>query len=394
MALPDGLTEAEAADYLATLARSYEQRTRVEVLTNERDILTTIDAAVIGGQVNCSRVEIDPFDPDKSNQHIEVSRYAESVVLYDPSHAVAIDSGSPADGALYLDRCVRIVVSIRGALRWYDVPVFTGPLTDLDREGALITLEAAGCEAFGQGAAWETGKLPQDTKVGAFRELLYRTGEVDEWMDLPTTTQKLAYPKSIARDTRLWDKAFFIMASLGRLCFYDGYGRLRTPEPSETPVIELAGGDHGLLRAQPEVKHSTDKFANSWWQQGSTSRGKHLEATAVVDEDHPLHPLKVGRNGRGRYLMGTDTNSDLRTKSAAKQAAKDSLALASIDAQVRTECRPVWHLEPTDWAHIDAGDWAMPFPIREFSLPLAGGDMTLGYIDNLPSPNVARIRGA
>lgn len=392
MALPDGLNEAETADYLATIAGYYEQQVRIEVLTNERRVLSTISAALIDGQVDCMRVEVDWFSEDKSNQEIGISRYAKNITLYDPSHAIALDSGSPADGALYLDRSIRIIVSVRGRLRWYDVPVFTGPITDLEREGALITLEAEGCESFGQGAAWRTDTLKNMTKVEAFKRLMYETGEVDEWMDVPTSREKLVAPKVIARDTRRWDKAFFIMASMNRLCFYDGYGRCRTPVPDTDPVMEFGVGDNGLLLAEPGVRFSTDGFRNHWWQLTSTAKGKDIEAGVPLPASHPLTPIKIGRNGKPKYLLGSESNPDLRTKAKAYERGKTLLAQASSETHVRGECRPVWHLSPFDWALMRTAGWAMPFPVAEFSLPLAGGQMTLGYQDNLAKPAVDRIR--
>jgi hypothetical protein len=392
MALPDGLTAAEAADYMATIRGDYDQTTRIEVLTNERKIISTVPAAVLGGQIDCTRIELDPVSNDGAKQEVGISRYAKSITLYDPSHAVALDSGSPADGALYLDRSIRVVVSIRGKLRWYDVPVFTGPITHLDREGALITLEAEGCEAFGMGAAYTTGTL-KGTKVAAFRSLMYRSGEVDAWMDVPTSKEKLAKPKVIGRDTRVWDMAFFIMASMNRLCFYDGYGRLRTPGLSQKPVIDFAGGNDGLLLREPQVTFSTENFRNLWWELTSTKAGKDVEAFARLKATHPLSPTRIGRNGKPRYLMGTENKADLRTKSRATERAETMLSYASADAEVRADVRPVWHLSPYDWALMRTDEWSMPFAVREFSLPLAGGEMTLGYRKNLPQPNVTRIRG-
>lgn len=395
MALPSGWTDAEKADYLATIHGYYEQRVRIEVLTNERRVLSTIPAAVIDGQVDCARVEVDWFSEDKSNQPIEISRYAKNITLYDPSRAVALDSGSPADGALYLDRSIRIIISIRGRLRWYDVPVFTGPVTNLDREGALITLEAEGCEAFGMGAAWRTDTIRDVTKVAAFRDLMYRTGEVDEWMDVPTSKEKLVAPKVISRDTRLWDKAFYIMASMNRLCFYDGEGRLRTPAPSTEPVLEFSYGDDGLLLREPAVNFSTENFRNHWWELTSTAKGKDVEAGVPLPASHPLTPIKIGRNGKPRYLLGTETNADLRTKAKAYERGKALLEQASSEIQVRAESRLVPHLSPFDWALMRTKEWSMPFPIGEFSMSLVRTPtpITVGYRTNLARPAVARIRG-
>jgi hypothetical protein len=395
MGLPDGLTPLEQADYLTTLAGDYEQRTRIEILTNERTLVSTIPAAVIGGQVDATRVEADLTSSEGASQEIAISRYAKGVVLYDPTHSVALDSGSPADGALYLDRSIRIIVSIRGRLRWYDNAVFTGPVTDLERTGTLITLDAEGPESFGKDAAWTTDKY-DGTKIEAFRSLMYRSGEVDAWMDVPSSKEKLASVKHVARDTRVWDMAFFIMASLDRLCFYDGYGRLRTPVESRSPVIEFHGGNDGLLLGEPTVKYSTENFRNAWWEQTSSKTGKDVEALITLDDispNHPLRPVKIGRNGRGRHLMGTESNGDLRTKAKATARGTTLLKNASSEVEVQAECRPVWHLSPYDWALMRTPQWAAPFPVREFSLPLAGGPMTLGYRDEIPSPHVARIRG-
>ncbi len=328
-----------------------------------------------------------------NEQTVDVSRMAKQVTLFDPNNAVSLDSSSPTNGALFLDRMIKIIVSVRGTLRWYDVDVLTGPITHVDRDGPIITLEAQGIESFGMSEAFATGTV-KGYKVAAFADLMARTGEVAAWMDLPTNDERLTKDIAIARDTKLWLEAFKVAQSLGRYCYYDGSGHLRTREWSSAPAIEFVGGSDGLLLSEPQLSYSTEDFKNAWWVKTSSSSGKDVEATAVLPSTHPLAPLKLGRNSKPKYLLGIEDDGDLRTSPACLARANFLLKESGLSTSVQFEARPVYHLDPFDWAMVTTDDFAMPFPIVEFSMPIvAGRPMTVGYTTNLTSPNVTRIRG-
>ena len=380
MPLPDDLgDEAEIVDYLTTLRGSYDQRIQIEILTHERDLISTFNAVVTDGQVDCQRVELDPTWDGDGDQHVESSRSLRGLGLYDPSHVIAVDENSPADLALSQQRSLRVWVLVRGRLRWYRVPVFTGPISDVERDGPIITVEAAaGCEAFGMGAAMENRPV-KGLKVDAIRELMYRTGEVAAWMDIPSSTEKLASSIAITNQTRYWDKAFSVAASMDRLCLYDGYGRFRTPEADTTPVIDFTTGNDGLLLADPRISSSLDGFANTWLEQTNKKGGKNIFAEAHLPDAHRLSALKLGRNGKKLHKLGFESNGDLRTKKKAGKRARTMLAQAEAAIPVEGECRPVWHLSPFEWASTTQPTWSTTYPLSEFSLPLAGGNMRLGY---------------
>lgn len=394
--LPAGLTEVEVADYLTTLTGSYEWITKVVVLDNERNTISTVPAGVLGGQVDCTRVgqrAAERAIEREDEPEAAVSRIAKGVTLLDPDHAVAIDSSSPADGALFLDRMIQIICSIRGRLRWYDIPVFTGPITLVDRDGPIITLEAHSMEEFGLSAAFNTGEVRDKYKRAAFLNLLGRMGEDLAYVDVPDNDEKLNSSIPIARDTRLWDKAFYVAAGLGRYCYYDGSGFLRTPRWTSAPAIAFAGGTFGLLLSEPQVSYRTDEFKNAWWVKTTTSGGKDIEATVVLPSSHPLSPAKLGRNGKPRYLLGVEEDGDLRTEPKARARAQFRLEHSALSARAQFEARPVFHLNPFDWMRVTVPEWSMDVPIGEFSLPIVpGSPMTVGYQRELSSPGVAQIR--
>lgn len=392
---PSDLTPVEAADYLSTLAGSYDMSTHIEVLDNNRNTISTVRAAVLGGQVDCTRVgqraaerQVEREDDPKAS----IARVAKGVTLFDPTHSVAIDSSSPADGALFLDRMIRITVGIRGKLRWYENAIFTGPLTKVDREGPVIKLEAHSVEEFGLGAAFTPDSI-KGYKRQAFIDLARLMGETDAWMDIPDNDERLSSSIAIARETRYWDELFYVAAGLGRYCFYDGGGRLRTPRWSAVPAVEFRGGDDGLLLSEPQVSYSTEDFKNAWLVKTSTSGGSDIEAVAVLPPAHPLSPQNLGRNGKPRYLMGVESDTDLRTKAKAQARADFLLKNSLLGSSVQFEARPVWHLDPFDWMRATTPEWSMDAPVSEFSLPIVPGAMTVGYQANLVSPNIAKIRG-
>lgn len=163
------LTAAQRATYTSTLATSHEIKVTVQILDNEHRVLSTVTAALLSGQVDGYTVWRD------ADGEIGMSRTCQMQFL-DPGRSLAFDSGSPAAGALYLDRMVRVIYSVRCPGFWVDVPVFTGPVTKVDRTDDVVSVEAQSKEAFGQSEAYYPATI-SGTKIDALRILLTQMGE-------------------------------------------------------------------------------------------------------------------------------------------------------------------------------------------------------------------------
>lgn len=380
--LPLGLTGAEQRALHRTLADSHSVRVDVAVTDLNGDVLSRLDPDAISGQVN-----VDADAP--------VTRSLTMSIL-DPSHSLALDSDSPADGALYLDRMLHVVYSVKvPTLGWVDVPVFTGPVTKVDRAGELVNVECQGKEALALGAFWYPMTLKKGhDKVGAIRTILRdRAGE--NRFDFPDLAARLHRTASFGRQSVPWTEARRIARSMNRQLFYDGRGvcRLRAyPGHGFT----FRSGDGGLIVGAPQVAYSTERVRNAVWVKGGKPKGvatdddpntpapksvPDVQFRDVASPSHPLSPVRLGRNGVSRFLLEVIENPRIRSRAEAKRVARrrlNDLLMEAVD--VTFESLPVPHLEPMDIIRVTTREATVQVRLRSYSLPLVVGEnMSVGF---------------
>lgn len=354
-----------------------------QILTNQHAVVSTVSHTLLDGQVDAQAVQV-------SGGSIEVSREC-LLQFLDPFHTLSFDSDSPADGALYLDRMVRVIASIRCPFGWVDVAIFTGGVDDVDRDGDIINVKALGKETFALRSAWEIRKYKRGFKVDVLRSLMIRAGERTKYIELPRSLSRIPKPISVGRESQIWLKVFALAASMDRFAFYDGRGVFRTTRYSTKPVATF---DESILRTEPHVKFSTTNLKNAWIIKGGDPAGpkKIVSALVVAPRSHQLSPWKIGRDpetGRGGFLTGREDNSNLRTfaKAIARgKALLDRSLLMSTEAT--WDCYPLWHLEPWDVVNLSTRAFSATVRVRKFSMPLrpADTDMTCGYQKDLRKP--------
>lgn len=388
MALSLGLSYAEHREYLTTLASSHHIKVTVQILDNQHSVVSTVSHILMDGQVDANTVSA-------SGDSIEVSRTC-SLVFLDPKRTMTFDSASPASGALYLDRMIRVIYSVRCPSRWVDVPVFTGPVYKCDRDGDLVNVEAHGKEAYGLRESWDTATY-DGTVVAAIRGLLTSYGETSRRWDLPSSVRRLVKPIVVARDSHAWLKAFVASAALDRVLYYDGRGIARcVPRPPKTSMV-IRSGDGGMLLSDPQISFDTSALKNRVLVRGGIAIGStaNIRATATAPTTHPLSPWKIGLGTKPGYLVLIDENPDIRTVAVALARAKSLLAkflLQQID--VAATCLPVPHMEPWDIVTMTTPHFTMDVRVNAFSLPLrqagsSGTPMTFGYQKKLTAPRRA-----
>jgi len=396
-----GYQSWQIEQYLAALRGSYELKTTVHVLWNDRSHRATLPGVVVDGQVDVKRWRLDATQPYTSpdpktkvqaDQEVGCSRTIRGLTIYDPSYAISFDAGSPTEGAVYLDRSIQVVQSISCPFGWFNVPVFTGPVTGFRRNATFVDIDAESNEHFGLGSAWTPFTVSGST-IGAIIRLLEETGECENYWDIPTTGDKnLPKPVTIGVDTRKWDKIFRLAASLGKYAFYDAAGIYRQLVDSGTVQAVFDAGDQGLLLEDPFREHSTDRFRNAWRVETADKNSKAIIGKAIVPSTHPLSPQKIGRRGKPLYLAGNENLPDLRTKAKAEERGEKMLRYAAADLQLPISSRLVPHLEPIGVARVQTSEYSADVPIEEFSLPLTGGrEMSVGLTRRIANPNRTSI---
>ena len=101
MSLVLALSAANHKIYLATLAARHDIKVTVQILDNQHAVKSTVTAILLDGQVDGIAVTLDG-----------VSRTCKLQFL-DPTRTMTFDSASPAAGAMYLDRMIRVIYSVR-----------------------------------------------------------------------------------------------------------------------------------------------------------------------------------------------------------------------------------------------------------------------------------------
>ena len=384
-----GLAAADYKAFVLALADPHSVRIDVAVLTLDEDELSRITPHILGGQV-----DVDA-DGDETTRSL-------TLTVDDPNHALHLDSDNPDDGALYADRMIRVVYSVNAGLsERVDVPVFTGSIQDLERDGDQITITAQGKDSLGSGWIWRPITIKKGArKSDAIRTILSeRTGEKN--FDIPDVTVRLPKALSLGRAASAWPRCRKIAQSMNRQLYYDGAGVCRLRLRPRRPVFTFKADDAAAnVTSRIKVTHDFSKVKNAVWFRGGKPKGqkKPVEFFAVAPKGHPLSPFRLGRTNSdgdkvGRYLVHEASNEHVRSKAEAKRRANallDDVLLEVVGTSFTAV--PIPHLDPQDVVRVTARDFSANVRIRQFSLPLAGGDMTVGYIDRVSRPNRHAIR--
>ena len=380
--LPLGLSTSERAAFEATLRTSYERRVEVLILDMAQNTLATITHRLLDGQV--------VVDADA-----DVTRSA-SLTLLDPTHSLNFDTESPDDGALFLDRMIRVnyCVYVPALARWVEVPVFTGPVTSLERDGAHVQIEAQGKESIARQAVWNPYTKPKGAVVvDVIKDLMQRRAGENRF-DLPTGTARLTKPVTLPREAIVWDEAKKLASYRG--LWYDGRGWLRMQDPSASPVFTFKTGDGGLVLTRPQVSFSAEDMKNVVSVTGGIPKGSKtaVRAVAHASTTHPLNHGRLGRNGVPRYMVEFVEDDTLTTTAQAQARADAILAPLLLETvQVQFDSMPVPHLEPHDVVSLRTDDFSANFRLRQFTIPLVtGSPMPVGYVRKLTPKRRSRTR--
>lgn len=369
--IPLGLSGAQHAKFNATLADTHSIAVRVQVLNLAGDRLSDVSDRLLDGQVN--------VDADA-----DITRTC-SLSLLDPNRRLHFDSDSPSDGALYLDRMVRVVYAVKvPTVGWVSCPVFTGPVTKLDREDAVVTVEASGKEVFAMGACWRPMTLKKGhNRIDAIRTILKeRAGETR--FSFPEGSARLPKDFALGRETVPWLAARRLARGIDKQLFYDGRGVARLRNHPEHVTFRFEAGDGGMVLTEPQVAYTTDEVKNIVWVRGGTPKGKKRAVSywKAAPRSHPLSPVRLGRNGVPRYLLEVIDDGHIRSVTEAKRVAESKLKQLLLEqVEVNFDALPNPQLDPMDLVRVKTDEFGMTFRLKQFSLPLGTGDaMSLGYV--------------
>jgi hypothetical protein len=370
-----GLSKTNKALFEAALVSSGKRRITITIRDHDEKKIADLTApAVIEGAVQVDATA-------------SVTRSL-SLTCLDPNHKLQFDYNSPASGALDADNFVSVEygVYITSTDSWVDVPVFWGPLTDFQREGAEVTIEAQGKETLGldphlvrNGYTIHRGT----TVANAIKNVMNRLGETR--YNLETVSGRLHKHRAVIPGESPWA----VVAGGGGLdstgnptpplvskvnghamLFYNGIGRLshRTRNQNTAWVfttdqlVSQAGFHFDILnvRNHVEVKGGTPKKSK-----------KHFRGHATLPDIHPLSPYALRRNGQSRYMVEFFESDSLKSDADCRTQAELILAAHSTEGvEASFECLPIPHLEEYDHVTLNGPGYSMSFPLQTFTIPL------------------------
>lgn len=372
-----GFADHKAFEQL--LLRGHALRTELDVLDLSHNGLGSITHRFIGGQVD--------IDADA-----EITRSAK-LQLLDHDFSLNFDRNNPDDGSMYLDRMVRVWYCV-GRLdlsKWYRVPVFTGPVTKVDRDGVVVNVECAGKEVLSNSPVWSAVDYGEGLRTRLVKTIMESVGEtLFDWLD--TSDSKTGGKTSLNRETSAMAVARKLANAAGMQLYYNGYGTLVLR--SKTSKRQWTFDGRQLIEL-PQVGYDLGGVVNAVEFQGGKPKGakKAVKARVVADRAHDLSPWKLGRNNAAgnkvpRYLPVFLEDTGTKKQAEADRIAKAELAAGlkqSVDASFNTLVIP--HLEERDDFDLVTSEYVAQGTLIKATIPLTIGTMSVGYNKRVsPSP--------
>lgn len=382
-----GLRYSDHLRYLKLLASPHRIQINTYILDLEENWYSRIDQRLLEGQVN--------IDADA-----EISRTC-SMTLLDPEAQLNLDTESPQEGALYMDRMIYVVYTVIDPdwSFWVNVPIFKGPVTKLDRNQDIVSIEASGKEALTMGWAWKPVTYAKNWPVAPIIEDILWTRAGERRTHIRFRSQRSPKRYSVIRRTIPWEICRRLARSISNQIFYDGRGVATLRAYPRRTGYTFRSGSGGVVKTPPTASYDLANVKNVVWVKGRKPKGKRSKGKKRPDvaiaapRHHPLSPWRLGRNGVPMRLVEEIEDDSIRTKSAARRVARDrlrSLLLEEVD--VAFDSLPVPHLEPMDVCRVSTRDFAASFRLKQMSIPLtADASSSIGYNRRL-KPSRARIR--
>lgn len=369
-------TQAEKRACKALLETHHRIDVIIQLMTLSHGYLSELSDMLLSGQVNIDSTA-------------DVTRSV-TMDLRDPKHQLKLDDKAPQDGSLYFTKMVKVtfVISTPGFGTHYYIPIFCGPLSKVDRNGPIVSIEAQGKETLSSQTPWTARTYkPGWKKTSVITDILAATGETKfQFVDRASRLGKPGISAKRDKKFTFWLLAKKIAKGMNLQLFYDGRGIARLRKPPQKAVYEFA--DDGVMLTLPQVSYDQkDGFANAVEVIGGKPKGakKKIRYRLVANHNHPMSPWNIGRNGTPRFIPMVIEDDSIKSKKAAKAVAKRNLKMAlGQSVSVAFDSLPVPFLEEMDLVRFKTETGAGQFRIEQMSIPLtADGTSSIGYLKNV-----------
>lgn len=374
-----GLTSSERRDYINALPDTRPLYVSAYLLDRNEDFRGSLNGMVLDGAV--------AIDADA-----DVTRSIE-IDLLDPKHRLQLSLNSPRRSAVAPGMFLRVIRHdyVAALDDYVDCPVFWGPITRFERDGAVARVEAVGKESLNlePRVMWEGFTIRKGTKVvKAIEKVLRKAGE--RRFNLPDYgTRRLPKDLSVTRHDEGWRVAKRLARSINRQIFYDGRGKVTLRRIPSHPVFKFyalkrPGYPDPVVLSEPKLTYDFfSDMRNTIEVLGQEPSGdqRRPRYVATPSSRHRLSPSSLSFNGEPGYIVETVENDKIRRTSQAEDLAKSLLKRRlKIGTQLDFESLPVPCLEEMDLARLILADTALNFRMRQFTIPLGLETMSVGSL--------------
>lgn len=379
-----GLSKGQTQKYLDLLTTHHSVGVEIDLMNFHHGFVRNVSSRLLGGQVT---IDASATEATRSL----------TLELLDPKHEFSLDTGASGDGSLYFSNMVRVSYVVMPARRTeqFTIPIFTGPLTKVQRYGPVIAIEALGKEKLALSSVRTSKTYKKNArKTDVIRRILIDlSGEDPKRVDIPDRKAKLPKNLTVARDKKPWEVCRDLARSMDMQLFYDGRGVVRLRNIPKASVFTYR--EKGALLSLPQVGYDAESAINAVRVIGGKPKGKKKKIThfELPKRNHPMSPHNMGRNGVPRYLIETIEESGIRSKKEAKRRARSVLRSRLIEnVEVSFDALPIPHLEELDLCRVISPEFSGSFRMTKMTIPLtADGKSSVGYLRRV-TPNKRQIK--
>lgn len=379
-----GLSVYQKAVLYNLLMSSHRVAIKLQLMDLDHRGIGDISAMFVDGSV----------DIDTSS---DVTRSA-SLTLFDKSRSLQLAPDDPDEGAAFPTRMIGITYCV-GSLddsTWFEIPIFTGPVTKVDRDGVVLSIECMGKEILSMSAMWNSKSYKKGwNKVQLMRNIMSTLAGETRFDLLGDTKVTTGAATNIQRGgVGPWMHVKRLSGSMGVHAFYDGRGALRV---RRFPATAQWSFSPRWVSSDPQVSISIDELINAVEITGAKPKGakKPVSWKAVADTNHALSPASLSRGGVGGFKPYIEQNTDLTTTAACREYAETILRnglLQAIDMSFESFLVP--GLEENDIIALSTDTFSTDTRLQKSTIPLAVGEyMSIGFNKRVrPSKLNRRLR--
>jgi hypothetical protein len=325
----DTLTSEQKRIYAETVAGTHHRRVELVITDLNDKPVRSLTNRFAGGQI----------DTDTSRSPAAILQCQ----VIDDDHVLDWEHGAHRRfKAQVVDS--RFVPGIGTDGEWVEETVFTGPLWDFNRDGALVELVAQDTERLAMGSVRTVFTRPRKSRATkVIRDLLNAAGAPDKLIRIPTMKATLPErvtvgirvgrrrdengdKKGMGKDTRRRTRilratredtylaeATRIATALNRLFYADTRGRFVVRAQPSKPAATLT--NRQILSPVTVKRTAEDDTVNTWDIIGGNPRGpkKQVRVRVAFPARHPLSAQSLAWHGKPHALIETVENKHLKT---------------------------------------------------------------------------------